>query len=845
MIYKSFLYKLKCILLLYVSFLIINPSFGAEEIKPETRAVWLSRDVILNGTEQMYDTFRKLAEANFNCVLVNVFYFGGTIYPSDVVEAAGGQRQLPEYRGRDPLAEAIEIGHNFDLEVVAWFEYGLMAHYSAGDTSDSGPILSAHPDWEAIARNGEHWQENQFGIFHWYDPAHPEVVQFLTDIFAEISANYPELDGIETDRIRYPSQDFSYGAISRNRYTNETGNFDPLSINSSHPQWADWLDWREQQTTNLARKIYHAVKTTNPAMLVSAAVVPPYMRYNRVKLQAWNVWADSGYVDALEPMLYVDDSSLPNQLNEALGFVPEGFLLYPGVSYTNTGSLQFQIETIRQSAARGITIWYLGSMTDNTYDYLKNGPFSYPAALPHNQIIIDNADANRFGYEGNWNILSAGYGGTSLLNESGAGEAHWLVSPLKSAQYQIFSRWAADDENTRQAAYRIVTASLDTTVYVDQSQKGDQWHFLLSSELDYDDSVRIELRNASNGKLNADAVQLNIPERFLLLDWNFTDSMHLALNFSRPLEQTAAEKATHYQIDQSISIINAQQDEKDASLVHLKTTAFEDGNIYNLSVNGLRDIHRSLLPAIDAEIIYDPEAVHFLIDNGESQFKTYGVWRNECTLPGFHGVDYLTAAAGSGENRAQWWQAIKYAGNYAVAVNLPEGNSELASNARYTVLHRYGIDTVWIDQRSGQGDWRTLGIFPYAENSSGSILLSNDASDGKIIADALRIRRVIKPTAIGDSEMIQRPAKVSLQQNFPNPFNAKTVIRYSLSVDSEIELSIFNILGQKVTILVFGKKSAGNHRVVWDARGFASGVYLCKLSTDRGFTEVGKLLLIK
>lgn len=845
MIYKSFLYKLKCILLLYVSILIIKPSLQAEEIKPETRAVWLSRDVILNGTEQMYDTFRKLADANFNSVLVNVFYFGGTIYPSDVVEAAGGQRQLPEYRGRDPLAEAIEIGHNFDLEVIAWFEYGLMAHYSAGDTSDSGPILAEHPEWEAIARNRDHWQENQFGIFHWYDPAHPEVVQFLTDIFAEISTNYPGLDGIETDRIRYPSQDFSYSAISRNRYTNETGNLDPLSIDSSHPQWNDWLDWREQQTTNLAGKIYRAVKSANPAILVSAAVVPPYMRYNRVKLQAWNVWADSGYVDALEPMLYVDDSSLPNQLNEALGYVPEGFLLYPGVSYTNTSSLQFQIETIRQSAAQGFTIWYLGSMTDNTYDYLKNGPFSYPAALPHNQIIIDNADGNRFGYEGNWSMLGAGYGGTSLLNESGAGEAHWLVSPFKSAQYQIFGRWAADDENTSKAAYRIVSASFDTTVYVDQSLNGDQWNFLLSTNLDYADSVRIVLRNASTRKLNADAVQLNIPERFMLLDWNFIDSTHLDLYFSRPLDQTAAENSANYNIDREVSIISAKQDERDAALIRLETTPFEAGTTYNLSVEGLKDNHRTQLPAIHTEISYDPEAVHFLIDNGENQFKTYGIWQSENTLPGFYGMDYLIATPGSGENRAQWWQAIQYAGNYEVAVNLPEGNSDFASNARYTVLHRYGIDTVWIDQRSGQGDWRILGVFPYAANSSGSILLSNDASDGKIIADALRIRRVIKPTAIGDFNMMHLPVKVDLKQNYPNPFNSETVIRYSLSVNCEVALRIFSILGQRVATLVSGEKNAGVHRQVWDARGFASGVYLCKLSTDRGNSRVIKLLLVK
>ncbi len=72
-----------------------------------------------------------------------------------------------------------------------------------------------------------------------------------------------------------------------------------------------------------------------------------------------------------------------------------------------------------------------------------------------------------------------------------------------------------------------------------------------------------------------------------------------------------------------------------------------------------------------------------------------------------------------------------------------------------------------------------------------------------------------------------------LAQNYPNPFNPKTVIRYQLPVAGNVELSIYNILGNKVAVLVSGKQKAGRHEVRWDASGFSSGIYFYRLETAR------------
>jgi flagellar hook assembly protein FlgD len=83
-----------------------------------------------------------------------------------------------------------------------------------------------------------------------------------------------------------------------------------------------------------------------------------------------------------------------------------------------------------------------------------------------------------------------------------------------------------------------------------------------------------------------------------------------------------------------------------------------------------------------------------------------------------------------------------------------------------------------------------------------------------------------------------------LHQNYPNPFNPKTVISWQLAVGSQVEISIINLLGQKVSTLVSEKLNAGLHQVEWDATGFASGVYFYRLVTNSTMLQ-DRLILMK
>ena len=88
------------------------------------------------------------------------------------------------------------------------------------------------------------------------------------------------------------------------------------------------------------------------------------------------------------------------------------------------------------------------------------------------------------------------------------------------------------------------------------------------------------------------------------------------------------------------------------------------------------------------------------------------------------------------------------------------------------------------------------------------------------------------------------PTTYNLEQNYPNPFNPSTTIKFSLPEPTNVSLSIYNTLGQKVAELVNANLDAGRYSFQWDAGNIASGIYIYELRTDK-FISVKKMILMK
>lgn len=116
--------------------------------------------------------------------------------------------------------------------------------------------------------------------------------------------------------------------------------------------------------------------------------------------------------------------------------------------------------------------------------------------------------------------------------------------------------------------------------------------------------------------------------------------------------------------------------------------------------------------------------------------------------------------------------------------------------------------------------------------------------------DELRIQNYEYITGVEDDKKISKlPSNYKLSQNYPNPFNPTTNFSYMLPKNDKVELTIYNMLGKQVRLLVDHNQNAGSYKITWDGKDnlgntLTSGVYFYRLKTDH-FTSTKKMILMK
>ncbi len=134
-------------------------------------------------------------------------------------------------------------------------------------------------------------------------------------------------------------------------------------------------------------------------------------------------------------------------------------------------------------------------------------------------------------------------------------------------------------------------------------------------------------------------------------------------------------------------------------------------------------------------------------------------------------------------------------------------------------------------------------IHEYSQNGNYRVMLSvyNEIDSWDTVSQVIEISDIA--TAI-ESEKTVIPEKFSLSQNYPNPFNPVTNIRYNLASNTQVELTVYNIIGEKVSTLVHIYQKAGSYTVKFDGTSLPSGIYFYKLNFDRK-SLIKKMTLIK
>ena len=113
----------------------------------------------------------------------------------------------------------------------------------------------------------------------------------------------------------------------------------------------------------------------------------------------------------------------------------------------------------------------------------------------------------------------------------------------------------------------------------------------------------------------------------------------------------------------------------------------------------------------------------------------------------------------------------------------------------------------------------------------GTIIFNVQNTNGKSLQKSFKVQAVL-------------PDKFELFQNFPNPFNPATTIKYSIAEEGFVNLTVFNILGEKVATLVSKNMKPGRYTVDFDANNLSTGIYVYRLDSGKN-TSVKKIILMK
>jgi hypothetical protein len=218
---------------------------------------------------------------------------------------------------------------------------------------------------------------------------------------------------------------------------------------------------------------------------------------------------------------------------------------------------------------------------------------------------------------------------------------------------------------------------------------------------------------------------------------------------------------------------------------------------------------------------------------------------------------------------ADWGEGTSNASN-------SEGSGALSSTGDATWIHRFYSSTTWTKaggdfasaasasasvDNVGSYSWGSTtqmvadvqGWLANPSSNFGWILLGNEATtsttkrfdsrDNGTVANRPKLTVTYTvATAVHQTSVV--PTETALEQNFPNPFNPTTIIRYSVGRETRVRLSVVDLLGREVQTLVDGTLAPGNYSALFDAARLPSGVYLYVLN-DGQRTIVNHMALLK
>lgn len=351
------------------------------------RCIWLDRGTIVatkndRGMEALFD---RLEEDGFNIVYFETNNAGYAMYNSSLDPPIPKNPLIDS--NYDPLGAAIDAAHKRGMRLHAWmwvFAVGSKGHNRIVPNTDDdypGPILARDT---SLGLHSDRASPNPPGQPEfWISPANKRACALKIAEMSDVATHYG-VDGIQFDYIRFPWQlsgtEMGFDAISRTAFEQENPGYKlPRRSDQLDKETREvWHIWKAAKVSDFVRNASRTLRQLRPGMTVSAAIYATPWRARIAAIQQdWEVWANEGLIDVINPMTYAPDTK---DFADACAFVRESAkdfcMVYPGTSIDRypAALLIDHIEAANTLGFLGTTIFAVAHLHDSKEEILKTGP---------------------------------------------------------------------------------------------------------------------------------------------------------------------------------------------------------------------------------------------------------------------------------------------------------------------------------------------------------------------------------------------------------------------------------------------------------------------------------------
>jgi uncharacterized repeat protein (TIGR01451 family) len=394
-------------------------------------------------------------------------------------------------------------------------------------------------------------------------------------------------------------------------------------------------------------------------------------------------------------------------------------------------------------------------------------------------------------------------------------------APQNSTFIYNFEVWSAAYSSTQELCQDILNkfATYGTLIYLNNNQMNPDLYF---KNFKYTHDGKIALTTENKG---------------------VSKSVSLNINYRTTQDADQLTTVKNITVDPGESIINLPIGIiSDANIVMTQPSGFKDevfasGGTYSYVVGPTSSVSKFVTNTYPQQTISNYPDGSLILAGGANITGQLNDWSSVMrsltadgsayNLSGFNSIRFEASGTGVLTVLFNLTNTQNY-NYYAYNITLTPGNNV------------YGIN--FSDLREILGGTH-VAIDPTKINMIGfQLSKSNNTGISAFNFEVKNIAFLLGTTSVNSNQLL--PTVFSLSQNYPNPFNPSTVIEFSVPQKDNLNLTIFNMLGQKVVTLVEGTMEPGVHKVIFDASHFASGVYIYRL-TGSSVNLTKKMMLLK